>query len=299
MRILVIGRSGQLGTALAEATSAGVTVVAVGRPDADLTRPEALAEMIARERPAAVINAAAYTAVDRAESEAEAAFALNATGAGNVASAAHAAGLPVVHVSTDYVFDGSKSEPYLETDPVAPLGVYGASKLDGERRVAQANPRHLIVRTAWVVSPFGANFVKTMLRLAAERPRLRVVDDQIGTPTYAPDLARALIAMAGQGAQHPAGDVLWGVYHAANGGETTWCGLARRVMERARSRGLPSAPVDAIMTADYPTPARRPANSRLDTGKLTRVFGLSLPHWTQAVDACVDRLAAVNTDAKR
>ncbi|MBV1694528.1 MAG: dTDP-4-dehydrorhamnose reductase [Hyphomicrobiales bacterium] len=292
MRILVTGRSGQLATALSEVARSGIEIVALGRPEFDIADEASVQRAIARAAPYVVINTAAYTAVDRAESERDAAFAVNAAGAGHVAAAAAAIGAPVIHVSTDYVYDGAKPAPYVESDATAPLGVYGASKLAGEQAVAAANPRHVIVRTSWVVSPFAANFVKTMLRLAGERPMLRVVDDQHGAPTYAPDLAAALVSIAQAIAGRPEADPAWGIYHAANGGETTWCGIARHVMSAARSHGLPAADVTAITTADYPTPARRPANSRLDCSRLGASFGIHLRPWRPAVDDCIARLAA-------
>lgn len=292
MRILVTGRSGQLATALSEAARSGIDIVALGRPEFDIADAAGVQGTLARIAPHVVVNTAAYTAVDRAESEREAAFAVNAAGAGNVAIAAAAIGVPLIHISTDYVYDGTRQAPYVESDPTAPLGVYGASKLAGEQAAAAANPRHVIVRTSWVVSPFGANFVKTMLRLAAERPMLRVVDDQHGAPTYAPDLAAALVSIAQSIAGRPEADPAWGIYHAANSGETTWCGIARQVMSAARQRGLPAAEVTPITTPEYPTPARRPASSRLDCRRLGAAFGIQLRPWRPAIDDCVARLAA-------
>lgn len=291
MRLLVTGWQGQVARSLTEAAARrkDVEACAVGRPALDLCKLPTILRALADTRPDVVINTAAYTAVDKAESEPDAAFALNAEGAGLLAKAAADRNLPIIHLSTDYVFDGTKPEPYREDDETRPLGVYGRSKCEGEGKVAAANHRHLILRTAWVISPFGANFVKTMLRLAGERPRLKVVDDQHGSPTYAPHLADAILELAAQIGRK--GDATpWGVYHAAGTGETTWCGLAREVFACSLKLGGPAAEVDPIATSGYPTPARRPANSRLHTGKLARSFGLSLPDWRAGVAECVERL---------
>ena len=180
--------------------------------------------------------------------------------------------IPLVHLSTDYVFDGTKTTPYVEIDPVAPLGVYGHTKLAGEHAVAEAGPKHIILRTAWVISPFGHNFAKTMLRLASNRGHLNVVDDQYGTPTYAPHLAIAILRLLKHIANSSAADIPWGIYHAAGRGEATWCDLARTIFEISSARGGPHATVDAITTAEYPTPAKRPMNSRLNTEKLEKTF---------------------------
>ena len=292
MRILVAGKTGQVARSLVAASSStGLEIVAPGRPQLDLERPDSLVEAIDACSPDIVVNAAAYTAVDKAEQEEDAAFAVNAAGAGHLARACADAGIPIIHISTDYVFDGSKLEPYLEDDPTAPLGAYGRSKLDGERLVAAANPRHVIVRTAWVVSPYGNNFVKTMLRLAETRPELGVVDDQTGSPTYAPHLAGAIIAVARQVAGADKSSEHWGTYHACGRGFATWCQLAREVFGQAAAHRLATAQVRAITTADYPTPARRPANSRLDCSKLARQFGVRLPDWQTGVEECVRGLS--------
>jgi dTDP-4-dehydrorhamnose reductase len=245
-------------------------------------------------RPDIVINPAAYTAVDKAESESDLAFAINRDGAGAVAAAAAELGAPIIHLSTDYVFDGAKPSPYVESDPTSPQGVYGRSKLEGEWAVVAANPRNLIIRTAWVYAPFGANFARTMLRLAGERDRLRVVDDQVGCPTYAPDIAWALLSMADQLAGGWR-DELAGVTHLAGPEAVTWCGFARLILEAAGARGGRNVPVDAITTADFPTPARRPANSRLSTHRLKAVFGLELPPLRASIDRCVEGLLVPET----
>lgn len=291
MRLLIAGWQGQLARALVEAAAnrAEIKAVALGRPGLDLVRPGTIHSTLADTRPDIVINTAAYTQVDRAEQEEAAAMALNAEGARLIAEAAARRGAVIVHVSTDYVFDGTKAAPYVETDPTGPINAYGRSKLAGERAVAAANPRHLILRTAWVHSATGANFVKTMLRLGRERTEVRVVDDQVGSPTYAPHLAAAILAIAAQvrslGAAAP-----WGTYHAAGTGSVSWCGLAREVFAVSARLGGPRPAVVAIPSADYPTPARRPANSRLDCGKLAASFGVRLPDWRQGVEEGVRRM---------
>lgn len=278
--ILVTGGTGQVGTAIAaRAAERGIEVVLPGRAALDLADPQALARAVAGRDWGLVINCAAYTAVDKAESDADAAHAVNAGAPAALARATAAAGIRLIHVSTDYVFDGSKPGWYDEDDPVAPLGVYGATKEAGEAAVRAANPDHVILRTAWVVSPFGHNFVKTMLRLGAERDTLRVVADQIGCPTSAIDIADALLSIAAGGG--PAG-----TYHFVNGGEASWHALAAFVIARA---GLATR-VEPITTADYPTPARRPANSRLATARIARDHGLSPRPWQEAVGEIVDRL---------
>ncbi len=292
MKLLVTGAEGQVAKCLQEAGAAvrGLNVVAVGRPRLDITAPASVLDAVSALRPDVIVNAAAYTAVDRAESEPGIAHLVNAAGAGNVARAAHQAGVPVIHISTDYVFDGSKTSAYSESDAVGPISVYGRSKLDGERLVEEAAVRHVILRTAWVYSPFGNNFVKTMLRLASQRPELGVVDDQYGSPTYAPHLAAAILDIAQQVSKAGDGGGAWGIYHACGAGETTWCGLAREVFQVSARLGGPHADVKPIATSDYPTAARRPANSRLSGEKLRAVFGVALPDWRDGVAACVERL---------
>jgi dTDP-4-dehydrorhamnose reductase len=237
-----------------------------------------------------VVNAAAYTAVDRAEDESIAAFGINALAAERIATACSASSIPMVHVSTDYVFDGMKDSPYREDDATGPINAYGCSKLEGEQRVAEACDRHIILRTAWLYSPWGVNFVKTMLRLAADRPAIRVVDDQRGSPTYAPHLATIALALATRAAARSC-DTRWGIYHAADAGETTWFGLAREIFRCAAAYGLQAPALTAVATGDYPTRARRPANSRLNCDKLRSVFGLEFPEWRVGVQACVARLS--------
>jgi len=285
MRILVLGRSGQLATALAERAevSPAITLTCLGRPEIDFAQAASLADVVAAQRPDLIVNAAAYTAVDRAEAEPEAAFAINSEGAGAAAAVAARLGLPFIHVSTDYVYSGDKPDAYVESDATAPLGVYGRSKLAGEAAVRAAHPSPLILRTSWVFSPFGANFLKTMLRLGAERAEISVVDDQRGNPTSALDLADAILRIApGLGAG--------GTYHVSNEGSTTWCGFARHIFATSSALGGPSPAVRPITTAEYPTPARRPANSRLSTDAFAERFGFRPGPWQDATDAVVRRL---------
>lgn len=291
MRIAVTGTTGQLvRSLLTKATATDVEVVTLGRPDLDLERPADIHAVIERVRADCIVNAAAYTAVDKAESEPELAMAINATGARAVADAAHALRLPLIQISTDYVFDGALPRPWREDDATGPLGAYGRSKLLGEQAIAAAGDNHVILRTAWVHSPYGANFVKTMLRLAESRDEIGVVADQVGTPTYAPDLAEAVIAIARRLVNEPGNAELRGTFHAAGSGETSWAGLAEAVFAASARLGGPSVRVKPITTADYPTPARRPANSRLDCGRLEARYGLRLPHWQVSVEDCVARL---------
>lgn len=296
MRLLVIGKSGQLAQSLIEAAPlSGVTCIVAGRNDLDILDKNAVLRLIDYAKPEAVINAAAFAAVDKAESETDAALALNARAPRVLAAATCATGLPLIHISTDFVFDGLKGAPYLETDIPAPLSAYGRSKHAGEIAVMEENPNHAIVRTAWLVSPFGQNFLKTMLRLNAERPELRVVADQHGNPTSTLDLAPALLTIAKQFAERAGRETLAGIYHITNSGEATWHALAQEIVTAAERHGVPAKPVHAITTADYPLPAKRPADSRLDTAKAQRAFGLTLPPWQDAVAECVRRLVTQST----
>jgi dTDP-4-dehydrorhamnose reductase len=296
LRLLITGTKGQLALSLLERGLAqGVEVVAVGRPDIDLARGTDLSALVAGACPNAVVNAAAYTAVDKAESEPELARAVNGRGAGLVAAAAAAAGVPVVHVSTDYVFDGTAARPYKEDDPVAPLGVYGASKLEGERAVAAATPDYAILRTTWVYSPFGKNFVRTMLRLAETRDEVAVVADQRGCPNCALDLADGVIAVARNLAGRPGDAALRGVFHLSAEGEASWADFATNVFAISARLGGPSARVREIGTSDYPTPARRPAYSRLDGGKLAARHGVHLPDWRASLETTIRRLITADT----
>ncbi|WJS99124.1 dTDP-4-dehydrorhamnose reductase [Novosphingobium humi] len=289
MRIAVTGKSGQVVTSLIDRAGMGIEIIALGRPELDLGDPGSVGPAIAAARPDVVVSAAAYTAVDRAESEEEVAFAINGAGAGAVSAAARALGVPVIHISTDYVFDGTKPEPYVESDPVAPLGAYGRSKLAGERAVIAAAPDAVILRTAWVYSPFGANFVKTMLRLAQTRDELGVVADQIGNPTSARDIADAVLAIAFQLYNAPE-TAPRGIFHMTGTGEGSWADLAEVVFAASAALGGPSAQVRRITTADYPTPAARPANSRLCCDRLAGAYGLRPRPWREAVKPVVARL---------
>jgi dTDP-4-dehydrorhamnose reductase len=282
VRILQFGTTGQVGTELLrQASRRDVDLVALSRADADLADPEACAARVLEHRPQLVVIAAAYTAVDQAERERELAFRINAETPGAVAHACQAAGAGLVGFSTDYVFAGDKDGAYVETDPTGPLGAYGASKLAGEAAMLEACSRTLVLRTSWVVSAHGRNFVKTMLRLAGEGKPLRVVDDQHGRPTAAADLAGFVLGRAESLARTPAGDARLGVLHFANIGETTWCGFAQAIVAEAFGDQAPS--VAPITTAEFPTPARRPVRSTLDTGRLERVFGYRPRPWREAL----------------
>ena len=294
-RILVLGQTGQVAAALlARLPLDGHQVEAIGRTASDLGDPAAARASVLDRAPDIVVNAAAYTAVDRAEGDEAAARALNAEGPAAAAAAAAAIGAAFIHFSTDYVFDGTKGWPYEENDAPQPLGVYGRTKLEGELAVAAANPRHIILRTAWVCSPTGSNFVRTMLRLAGEREFLGVVDDQRGRPTFARDLADAVAAIVARLPRDGTSEG-WGVFHAASQGETTWCGFARAILNGSRARGGPSVEVRPITTADFPTPARRPADSRLSTERLASVYDVRLPQWQTSLDVCLDEIYGLPT----
>lgn len=288
MRVLVTGSNGQVGVELQRAVwPQGTQVVAMDRDDLDIRDPGAVRATVLDGGFDVVINAAAYTAVDKAESERDLCFAVNADGPENLASACVEAGIPLLHISTDYVFDGSKDGWYREDDPVAPLGAYGESKADGEARVREVLDRHVILRTAWVYAAHGHNFVKTMLRFGAERDEMRVVDDQRGCPTCAADIAQALAAIAVRAHK---GDAAWGTYHYCGADDTTWHGFADeifRLQEEATGR---RPRLSAITTADYPTPARRPANSRLDCGAIRKAFGIEPVAWREALRPVVTSL---------
>jgi dTDP-4-dehydrorhamnose reductase len=244
------------------------------------------------------VYGAAYTAVDKAEAEPTLAMAVNRDGAGALAAAAARLGVPFIHVSTDYVFDGRKDAPCREEDAPYPLGAYGRSKLEGEAAVRAACPAGIILRTSWVYSPFGQNFVATMLRLAATREKVQVVDDQHGAPTAAGDLAAAILALVELAAQRPADRTTGGIYHLTNAGETTWYGFAVAIFAGWAQRGHRVPLLEPITTAQYPTPARRPANSRLDCSKIARAFGLRLPPWQSSLERCLDELASARAEAQ-
>jgi dTDP-4-dehydrorhamnose reductase len=288
--ILVTGGTGQLASALAE--SVGAPVVRVGRPEFDFDQPHSIAAALHGVAPSLVVNAAAYTAVDAAETDVEVAYRANRDGPGILARLCAEAGMPLIHMSTDYVFDGAKGSPYVEADPTAPQGVYGASKLAGEGAVLTACPQAIVLRTSWVYAATGRNFVLTMLKLANTHDQLRVVADQFGCPTTARDLAAAIQAIAkriiADGWQQRFG----GVFHAAGSGWTTWHGLACAVFEEAARHGSRIPRVDPITTAEYPTKAKRPADSRLDCSKLAEVFGVQLPPWQPSLARTIDAIFA-------
>ena len=289
MRILVTGKHGQVATALRERAPEGVEVVALGRPELDLADPGSIRDAFDAAVADVVVNAAAFTAVDKAEAEEELATRINGDGAGRVADAARGLGAPIIQLSTDYVFDGALGRPYREEDPVGPIGAYGRSKLVGEEAVGDANPRSAILRTAWVYSPFGANFVKTMLRLGETRREVRVVADQIGSPTSALDIADAIFEIARQLLEAPAAEK-YGVFHMTGAGEASWAEFAQAIFTQAHTLGRPAVQVIPIPAAEYPTPARRPANSRLDGARLERDYGIVLPHWRDSLKPVVARL---------
>ena len=289
MKILLFGKDGQVGWELQRALAPLGELVALDfdstQLHGDFSRPEALADTVRSVRPAIIVNAAAHTAVDKAESEPDFARALNATSPAVLAREAAAIGATLVHYSTDYVFDGSGSSPRTEGAPTAPLSVYGRTKLEGEQVIQASGCRHLILRTSWVYAARGGNFAKTMLRLAAEREQLKVIDDQVGAPTGAELLADVTAHALRTIAARPE---LGGLYHLAAAGEVSWHGYARFVIEWARARGhaVKVAPdqVLPIPTSAYPTPATRPLNSRLDSSRFEHDFGLLLPHWQRGVE---------------
>lgn len=287
--ILVTGGNGQLGTELQRIVwPEGWAVEAIDIADLDLCDADACRRKVASKPYAAVISAGAYTAVDKAESDVATAWAVNALAPAAFAQGCKEAAIPLVQVSTDYVFDGSKQSAWDPDDTPAPLGVYGASKLGGELAVRTGCPRHAIVRTSWVVSAHGANFIKTMLRLGAERDRLTVVDDQYGAPTSAADLAAALATITIRQVNDKCAPS--GIWHFSNSGRTSWCGFARAIFAKASMRGGPSPEVTAIPTSAYPTPAQRPANSLMSHDSITRDFGIEPRAWEVALDDILDEL---------
>ncbi len=291
MRIAVTGTKGQVAASLIERAGSEFEIVALGRPSFALEDRESVRMGLEAARPDVIVNAAAYTAVDKAEAEEGVAVAINGEGAGHVAEAASRVGASLLHLSTDYVFDGALDRPYREDDPTGPTGVYGRSKLIGERLVAERCPDSVILRTAWVYSPFGVNFVRTMLRLNETREEVGVVADQRGNPSSALDIADALFAVA-TAVRGDSSPRLRGIFHMTGSGDATWADFAETIFSEAAARGRRRTRVRRIATADYPTPARRPANSRLDNEKLRRVYGLGLPHWRASVAACCARLIA-------
>lgn len=292
MKLLVIGGlDGQVASALSAIKALDLEIVVRGPPGTDLTNAATLEAALKAVKPDVVICTGAYTAVDAAEANADLAQKINGDGPAALAKACAAAGAPIIHLSTDYVFSGDKPTPYVETDLTGPTGVYGRTKLSGEEGVIAAGGRHVILRISWVYDPHGKNFVRTMLRLAKSREEVGVVDDQHGRPTYAPDVADALIAIARRLAVDVAAPS--GVFHMTGQGEVcTWRVFADMIFELSARRGGPVARVKAIASTDYPTPARRPANSALDCSRIKSAYGIALPPWPDSVARCVDTIAA-------
>lgn len=290
LKVLIVGRCGQVARALAGAVPDSCTdAVFLGRPELDIGDSSSIARAVEAAAPDLVINAAAYTAVDLAETEVDEVMRLNAHGAGMLAKAVSDQGSPIFHLSTDYVFDGDKRLPYVETDPVNPLGAYGRSKLEGERAVVAANPKAVIFRTAWVYSPWGKNFLKTMLRVAETRDELGVVCDQQGNPTSAQDIAAGLWAVVAAYAAEPR-SLIPGVFHMTAAGEASWADLAEEIFAVSAALGGPAARIKRISSDEYPTPVKRPLNSRLDCSRLANVYGVALPHWRQSLRGVVEEL---------
>lgn len=294
MKILVIGSSGQLGWELGRrGKTKGVDIVPLDLPEFDICNPSAVRMAVNKTGISLVVNAAAYTAVDQAESEPDLAFAVNRDGPSYLASSCADVGIPIIHISTDYVFGGNKKRAYLETDPVSPVGVYGKSKAAGETEVRNHLQEHIILRTAWLYGVHGSNFVKTMLRLGKEKEVLRVVADQYGCPTYAADLAEAILAIAAK--LHAGKEINWGTYHYSGKGMTTWHGFAEAIFELAKEYySLAIKKVVPITTAEYPTPAKRPARSVLDCSLLVRYFGIQLRPWQESLAEMIN--CTVNTN---
>jgi dTDP-4-dehydrorhamnose reductase len=289
MRIFVSGSEGQIARCIAdlEAKHPALKVVCAGRPAFDLLNPVAATAIAMAAAPDAIVNAAAYTAVDKAETEPDLAFAVNRDGAAAMAKAAARLNVPIIHISTDYVFSGTKDGAYVETDETEPLGVYGHSKLAGEIAVRAASPRHAILRTSWVYSPYGSNFVKTMVKLSKDRETLDVVSDQVGCPTSASDLAAAILNVCVSMVKSPE---ISGTFHMAGIGETSWADFAEKIFDALARNGHHVPMVRSIPSKDYPTLAKRPKNSCLDCTKLQTVFGLKLPRWQTGLTDCMNRL---------
>ncbi len=296
MRLLIAGWQGQIAQALMEgiAKRTDVKACALGRPALDICELRTIERAMSDIRPNIVINAAGYTNVDNAEIEPERAFALNRDGARLLAAAANQRNVPIIHISTDYVFDGTRAAPYVETDEPHPMTVYGQSKLEGEAAVRTANPKHLILRTAWIYSPFGRNFVKTIIQRARSGARLRVVADQRGSPTYAPHLVDMILEIASR-AVHDAASapITWGTYHAAGNGSASWLDLAREALELSPDVAQFSGSIEAISAAEFPTRAPRPTYVVLDCSKIEREFNLKMPAWQLGIADCAKRLLPV------
>lgn len=289
MKILINGRHGQVSHELQRRLGAVGELIVLGRDQLDLAQPDQIRRQVQNVRPDLIINAAAHTAVDLAESEPQSAFAINAVAPGILAEEALALDIPLIHYSTDYVFDGSKAGPYNEDDTPNPLGVYGKSKLAGEQAIRDVQGKHLILRTSWVYSTHGRNFLLTMQRLLQEKPELRVVADQIGAPTWAGTIANSTLALIERWQVNDVAN--WGTYHLSAQGETSWFGFAQAIGEALRQQGKPCADLLPIPSSDYPTPAARPLNSRLDCSRLQRDWGVSQPDWQTALRECLTQQA--------
>lgn len=285
MKILITGQHGQVSRELQQRLQGLGELVVLGRDQLDLANPEQIRQQVRSHRPGLIINAAAHTAVDQAENEPDVAFAINATAPGILAEEAKALGIPLIHYSTDYVFDGSKPAPYTEDDVPNPLGVYGQSKLAGEQAIAAVGGQYLILRTSWVYSSHGKNFLLTMQRLLQEKPQMRIVADQIGAPTWAGTIANSTSALIERWQAGQAAD--WGVYHLTAQGETSWFGFAQAIGEHLLAEGKACAELEGIPASDYPTPAKRPLNSRLDCSRLQQQWQVGQPQWREALRECL------------
>jgi dTDP-4-dehydrorhamnose reductase len=290
MRIIVTGKSGQVVRSLMQARQHehDIEVIAIGRPELDLSQPTDIYALLAPLKPDIVVNAAAYTGVDTAEDNSDLAMRVNGVAAGEIATACRRCCVPLIQISTDYVFSGDSKVPYVETDPIGPLGIYGMSKLLGELAVAASTSDYAILRTSWVHGAYDGNFVATMLRLAVTRPEIGVVADQYGAPTYAADIAAAVITVAGNLLMRRDDDMLRGAFHMQSGGKANWFKFAEEIFAQSRLRGGPSAQVRPLTTAEYPTKARRPANSSLDCTRIAEHHGVRLPHWQDGLARCMD-----------
>nr|WP_105436854.1 dTDP-4-dehydrorhamnose reductase [Neorhizobium sp. T25_13] len=299
-RYVVTGRGGQVAQSLIERAErhGEIKIIPLARPDLDLANIGTIEKALVEARPELIISAAAYTAVDQAESDAAKAFVVNSAAINEIGRVATKLNVPVIHFSTDYVFDGDKSSPYQESDPVAPLCVYGRSKLEGERCLDASGADYVILRTAWIYSPFNKNFLRTMLHLAGSRDELAVVADQYGNPTSALDIADAILTVA-DNLLSSRDQRLRGIFHLAGSGEASWADFASEIFRISAEMGGPSAIVHPIPTAQYPTPARRPTNSRLDCSKLERIHGVRLPNWKIATATTLQRLLASGAPENR
>ena len=285
LKILITGQHGQVSRELQQRLQGLGELVVLGRDQLDLANPEQIRQQVRSHRPGLIINAAAHTAVDQAENEPDVAFAINATAPGVLAEEAKTLGIPLIHYSTDYVFDGSKPAPYREDDAPNPLGVYGMSKLAGEQAIAAVGGQYLILRTSWVYSSHGKNFLLTMQRLLQEKPHMRIVADQIGAPTWAGTIADSTRALIERWQAGQAGE--WGVYHLTAQGETSWFGFAQAIGEQLLADGMACAALEGIPASEYPTPAKRPLNSRLDCSRLQQQWQVSQPQWREALRECL------------